>query len=138
MPPSSLYRVLADETRYRLIVLLLEHDYCVSELARILAVSESAVSQHLKILKDAGLLYGERRGYFMHYAIDRERLRELARDLQKLASMERVERTESDRGCVCTKNGDDCSAEVKFFCHGTPGMEGKVTLRMAPADRRKQ
>ena len=115
MPPSSLYRVLADETRYRLIVLLLEHDYCVSELARILAVSESAVSQHLKILKDAGLLYGERRGYFMHYAIDRERLRELARDLQKLASMERVERTESDRGCICTKNGDDCSAEVKFF-----------------------
>ncbi|HIU17810.1 MAG TPA: winged helix-turn-helix transcriptional regulator [Candidatus Avidesulfovibrio excrementigallinarum] len=133
----ALYRILADETRYRLIVLLLGHDYCVSELARMLAVSESAVSQQLKMLKEVGMLHGERRGHFMHYTIDRKILWMLSCDLQQLASMERKERTEADTGCACTKCGDGCSAEVKFFCHGAPDMEGKTALPMAPADRRK-
>ena len=69
---ALLYRALADETRRSIIRLLLQHNLCVSALAGRLNVSKSAVSQHLKILGQAGLLHGEKRGYFMHYDIDRE------------------------------------------------------------------
>ncbi len=133
MNNAPTYRALADDTRRNIIRLLLGHSYCVSELARALEVSESAVSQHLKVLKDAGLLTGERRGYYMHYDIDRQKLRALAREIDGMADLERRARTGPEGAeCICRKNGDSCSDEVKFFCHGVSGMEGKVRLPMAP------
>ena len=59
-------KAIADETRMKILLLLLRHNYCVRALARKLELSEGAVSQHLKILRDAGLLIGEKKGYFMH------------------------------------------------------------------------
>ena len=43
-------------TRYRMVQLLLSDNYCVRALAVELNVSESAVSQHLKILREAGIV----------------------------------------------------------------------------------
>ena len=96
MDNTLLYRALADETRRRIIVLLLTHNMCVSAMARCLNISESAVSQHLRILKEASLLSGERRGYHMHYAINRERLHELAREIEDMANMERERNGEAE------------------------------------------
>jgi DNA-binding transcriptional ArsR family regulator len=72
------FKALGDETRLRLVVLLAQQEpgraLCVGRLARELQVSPSAVSQHLRVLKDLGLLRGERRGYRLHYFLDSERL----------------------------------------------------------------
>ena len=150
MKTLSVFRALADETRRKVVMLLLGHNYCVSELARALELSESAVSQHLKILKEADLLTGEKRGYYMHYDIDRDKLRALAREIEGMADLERQICTGSEgenRGCHmdsesvdcgCQMSGDSCSDEVKFFCHGTPDMEDKVKLRMAPVTGLKE
>ena len=43
---------------------------CVNALAHQLGVTQSAVSQHLRILRQAGLVRGARRGTFMHYSLD--------------------------------------------------------------------
>jgi ArsR family transcriptional regulator len=134
-----MYRALADDTRRRIVTLLLGHGYCVSELARVLEVSESAVSQHLKVLKEADLLTGEKRGYYMHYDIDREKLRALAREIHSMADLERQICTGSEGAdCGCKMNGESCSDEVIFFCHGTPAMEDKEHLPMAPLQGRKE
>jgi DNA-binding transcriptional ArsR family regulator len=37
-------------------------------------VTQSAVSQHLRVLRQAGLVRGERRGHFVHYSLDQDRL----------------------------------------------------------------
>jgi len=132
MNTAPLYRALADDTRRKIISLLLEHSYCVSELARKLQVSESAVSQHLKVLKQADMLTGEKRGYYMHYDIDREKLHLLARDIEGLANTNRLP-CKGVEGSCCHLSGDSCSAEVKFFCHGTQIMADKVQLPMAPS-----
>lgn len=139
MNVAPLYRVLADDTRRKLVKLLLKYCYCVSELARVLHVSESAVSQHLKVLKEANMLVGEKRGYYMHYDIDREKLRALAREIDGLANLGGQTCTAVEESiCVCQKSGNSCSAEVKFYCHGTSCMEGKVQLPMAPLPSRKE
>ncbi len=82
---SNPFKALGDETRSRILELLLSHDLCVGALARRVGLSEAAVSQHLQVLRRAGLVRGEKRGYWTHYSVDREALRALARELEALA-----------------------------------------------------
>ncbi len=82
---SAKFKALADETRFKLLRLLLRHDLCVGALAHQLGVSEAAVSQHLRLLKTHGLVKGEKRGYWTHYAVQREVLLELSAYLTGLA-----------------------------------------------------
>jgi ArsR family transcriptional regulator len=85
---SRFFRALGDETRLHLVALLAQQEpgraLCVGRLAYELDVTPSAVSQHLRVLKDLGLVHGERRSYRVHYFLDQERLAEyqaLAREL---------------------------------------------------------
>ena len=85
---SRFFRALGDETRLHLVALLAQQKpgraFCVGRLARELDVTPSAVSQHLRVLKDLGLVRGERRRHRIHYFLDQERLaeyQELAREL---------------------------------------------------------
>jgi len=79
---ADIFKALSDPTRLRLVKLLNECEpgicsggpLCVNALANRLGVTQSAVSQHLRILRQAGLVRGERRGSFMHYALDPEGL----------------------------------------------------------------
>jgi len=80
------FRALGDETRLGLVALLVRQEpgraMCVGRLARELRVTDSAVSQHLRVLKDLGLVHVERRGNRLHYYLDADRLaayRELIR-----------------------------------------------------------
>lgn len=72
----AVLKALADPTRLRLVQLLCHQhtpgSLCVNALAGILGISQSAVSQHLRILKSIGLVKGERRGYRIHYVIDNQ------------------------------------------------------------------
>jgi DNA-binding transcriptional ArsR family regulator len=69
-------RILSDPTRLRLIRLLREHNgaLCVNALAHKLGVTQSAVSQHLRVLRGAGLVHGERQGPRVHYALNATRV----------------------------------------------------------------
>lgn len=75
---AALFGILADPTRLSLLQLLSRQQepnaLCVNALARRLEITQSAVSQHLRVLKAAGLVKGERRGYRVHYFIDQEAL----------------------------------------------------------------
>src|SRR4030066_1669874 len=83
----QILKSLADETRFKLIKLLLTHDLCVGALAKHLRISEAAVSQHLKYLRDAGLIKGEKRGYWTHYTVEKDKLHELAELLKELTNL---------------------------------------------------
>ena len=78
-------KALADETRFRIIHLLLSHDLCVGALADHLSMSKAAVSQHLKILRKAGLVRGEKRGYWTHYGVDKTVIHQIAEALMEKA-----------------------------------------------------
>jgi DNA-binding transcriptional ArsR family regulator len=88
---AEMFKALSDPTRLRLIGLLSKgappdiavegavcqggplcegSPLCVNALASLVGVTQSAVSQHLRILRQAGLVRGTREGNFMHYEID--------------------------------------------------------------------
>ena len=59
-----------DPVRIRIICLLFEKkEYCVSDLAKMMQMSMSAISHHLQILKEAGLLAASRNGQMICYSI---------------------------------------------------------------------
>lgn len=104
-------RALADETRLKLISLLLTHDLCVGALAHRLGISDAAVSQHLRVLRKAGLIKGEKRGYWTHYAVERDILRKLADRLKTIA-----DQPSCAEGCCRGESSDEvlcCRKEVK-------------------------
>lgn len=102
MEPVIVLKALADENRLQIVQLLLQHRHCVRALARKLSISEAAVSQHLKVLKDAELLFGERKGHHMHYEVNRDVLYELSQEIVALANMQQKECGEhAEQGCHC-------------------------------------
>jgi len=78
-------KALSDETRYKIVNLLVKHDLCVGALAARLNISESLVSQHLKILREAGIVKGDKRGYYTHYYVNRKVLTECANKINELS-----------------------------------------------------
>jgi DNA-binding transcriptional ArsR family regulator len=90
---ADIFKALSDPTRLRLVKLLSEStpghatadEYplgeckrgplCVNALAHRLGVTQSAVSQHLRVLRQAGLVHGQRRGIFVHYTLDQDGLK---------------------------------------------------------------
>lgn len=84
----NIMKALSDGTRLKIINLLLNYDYCVGALARNLNVSEAAVSQHLKVLRKAGIVAGEKRGYYTHYDVNKKLFSEAAEYLNSISAHE--------------------------------------------------
>ncbi len=79
------FTALADPVRLRVLSMLAaapEGEVCVCELVGPLGKSQPTVSHHLKILSDAGLVHGERRGKWVWYSLDRPRLAALRAALE--------------------------------------------------------
>jgi len=85
----EILKALADEKRLKILRMLLHNDLCVGALAKHLGISKPAVSQHLQILRKAGLVRGEKRGYWTHYIVDRSTLVRIAAELGDLAATDK-------------------------------------------------
>jgi ArsR family transcriptional regulator len=107
-------RALADETRLKLIRLLLDQDLCGRALAQHLGISEAAVSQHLKVLREAGVVEREKRGYWTHYTIEENALEMVIGELQRIAHQSLI----SNRSCHRVRAGDRgySGKEAKSMC----------------------
>ena len=69
---SALYRLLGDEARLRLLRVLEQDRFNVTELTGILGLAQSGVSRHLGLLKDADLVAEERDGAYTFYRLSPE------------------------------------------------------------------
>jgi ArsR family transcriptional regulator len=63
------FKALSDETRLRLVNILLRHELKVGELVAVLQMGQSRISRHLKILAEAGLVENQREGVWGFYRI---------------------------------------------------------------------
>mgnify|MGYP000153288210 CR=1 FL=1 len=85
---ARICRALAVPARISIVKLLKQRSLCVGALARLLGLTPGAVSQHLRLLRDAGLVEPERRGYFIHYRLNPEVLAQWQAALQSLLASE--------------------------------------------------
>lgn len=67
-------KVLSVETRIEMLRLLKERAFCVNALAVRLKMTPGAISQHLRIMREAGLVIDEKRGYYVHYRLNEQTL----------------------------------------------------------------
>jgi DNA-binding transcriptional ArsR family regulator len=74
---AETFRALADPSRARIVYSLLRQDLCTCDLAAITGQSESAVSQHLRVLRQLRLVRSRRQGKMVFYALDDAHIRVL-------------------------------------------------------------
>lgn len=98
---ADLFKVLGVDTRIRIIELLKQKGPLgANEMSEILGITPSAVSQHLKILKHAGLVRNERKGYWIPYEIDPSALEKCGEFLSSICT------------CGCKGSGKFREAEL--------------------------
>lgn len=64
------HKALSDKTRLHILALLKVEDHCVCELVEILKITQPAVSQHMRKLKNAKLVKERRNGQWVIYSLD--------------------------------------------------------------------
>ena len=74
---AETFCVLADSSRAKIVDALLHQELCTSDLAAIIGLSESAVSQHLRVLRMLRIVRGHRHGHRVFYTLDDEHVRNL-------------------------------------------------------------
>jgi len=89
MPPSddefaSLFKLLAAPARVRIVRLLRNRALCVGALSKRLDITQGAVSQHLRALRDGGLVTADKRGNFVHYRLNGKTVEQFRRVLDNV------------------------------------------------------
>lgn len=72
---ADLFKVFGDTTRMRILYALSESEMCVCAIAEYLAMTQSAVSHQLKVLKDNHLVHARREGKTIYYTLADDHVR---------------------------------------------------------------
>ncbi len=67
---ASGFHALSEPLRIKILELLKQHEYCVGELCNSLDISQSKLSFHLKVLKDAELVHARHEGRWIYYSLN--------------------------------------------------------------------
>lgn len=94
---ARMTKVLSVGARVEIVRLLKNRALCVNALAARLKVTPGAVSQHLRIMRDAGLVIDEKRGYYVHYSLNERTLAKWQSQIDELLTSGLA------RGCRCAK-----------------------------------
>ena len=105
MHASEVFRVLGVKTRVRIVEILKSGGPMgANRIAEMLGISPAAVSQHLKVLRNAGLVRNERRGYWIPHWIDEQALEECRCMLDEVCACGCREQSRFRKGGVSRMN----------------------------------
>ncbi len=83
---ADLFKILSVDKRIEIIELLKKKPMSVNALADNLGVTQSAVSQHLRVLKATGLVNDDRQGYWIYYSLNRDALEKCRQQLNRICT----------------------------------------------------
>jgi DNA-binding transcriptional ArsR family regulator len=95
---ADLFKILSVDKRIEIIELLKKKPMNVNSLADNLGVTQSAVSQHLRVLKAAGLVKDERQGYWIHYSLNKDALENCRQRLNRICTCGCLDGHEGEKG----------------------------------------
>jgi len=83
---AGIFKILSVDKRIEIIELLKREPTSVNVLAKTLGITQSAVSQHLRILKGANLVNDDRHGYWIYYSLNRATLEKCRQRLNRICA----------------------------------------------------
>lgn len=120
---AELFKALADETRLRILNLLVQGELCVCDIMAVLDIGQSKASRHLAYLRNVGLVDDRRNGVWMYYTLARgegvthkrilEWLAEAATELPQAAADLKALQKLLRRTQRCAAKGVSCNGDRK-------------------------
>lgn len=106
----SLYKILSDETRIRILALLYKQDLCVCELTELLDLSQPKISKHIAKIRSASLVDSKRNEQYIYYSFNHSnmllsQLLELTLEHKNEQVTKDLDRLKNKGQFVCTKVG---------------------------------
>jgi DNA-binding transcriptional ArsR family regulator len=83
---ADLFKLLSVDKRIEIIELLKKSPMSVNSLSDKIGITQSAVSQHLRVLKAAGLVIDERQGYWIYYSLNKDALEKCRQRLNRICT----------------------------------------------------
>lgn len=83
---AQIFKALGDETRLEIILMLTGKELCVCDIMDAFNISQPAISHHLKVLKQAGILVDSREGKWIYYSLNLETVKHIEVFLQQVGS----------------------------------------------------
>ncbi len=84
---AEIFKVLSVGARVRIIQILKRRSPCVTELTSQLGITQAATSQHLRVLKNAGLVTFIKQGFHVYYLLDKQNITRVRRALNSLLKL---------------------------------------------------
>lgn len=93
------FKALCEEVRLKIVLMLMPRELCVCEIMEELELSQPAVSHHMKILKQAGLVRDRKAGKWVFYSLEKEAFLQFEDELKKHL-FEPVKICDSEKGTI--------------------------------------
>ncbi|MEA4932974.1 MAG: metalloregulator ArsR/SmtB family transcription factor [Lawsonibacter sp.] len=115
---TDIFKALSDETRLRILSLILKGELCVCEIEDCLGLTQSNASRHLTVLKNAGILISSKQAQWAYYRLNedfcnenRELVNYLTAKLKSLSTYEsdNKKREKCKQSDLCNKMRGDCN-----------------------------
>ncbi len=71
---AGIFKLLSVGARVRIVQALKRRAMCVTELTSQLGISQEATSQHLRVLREAGIIWFQKRGFHVYYSLDKQNM----------------------------------------------------------------
>ena len=114
------FKALSDETRLRILNILLERECCVCEVMQVLDITQSRASRHLITLCDGGFLRFRRQGLWAMYSVDWENMKKNHIDLVAVVK----ELLKDNRTALCDRKKLSQTMKVGLTACSSPGVGG--------------
>ena len=107
---ANIFKALGDTTRLKIIKLIeiMGNNLCVGMIAQKINISQPAVSQHLKVLKNANLVESERIGFHIHYRINTEAFNNFGINIKDLLKPIKFE-LKNSKNCEFKGQKENCN-----------------------------
>lgn len=118
---ADLFKILAHPARLAILVILRDGEQCVCHVEAMLKLRQAYISQHLKVLKDAGIVSDRRDGWNMYYQVERPEVFEVMDALFTITGLpDEIPHAHSPAGTPPAGRGkEDCPCPK---CHPGEGL----------------
>jgi len=81
---AGIFKLFSVGARVRIVQALTRRAMCVTELTSQLGISQEATSQHLRVLRNAGVVWFQKRGFNVYYSLDKQNMALMYRSIRAL------------------------------------------------------